>query len=395
MAGPLKGIRVLDLTRILAGPYATMILRDLGAEVIKIEQPGVGDEARDFGPFKNDFSLYFMSVNRGKKSVTLNLKAPRGKELFLELVKGSDILVENFRPGTMEKLGLGYESLKAHHPSLLYAACSGFGQTGPYAMRGAYDIIIQGMGGIISITGEPDRPPVRVGTSIGDITSALFTAIGILSALRHRDQTGEGQLIDVGMLDCQVAILENAMVRYFSTGDIPRPLGRRHPAITPFEIFESADGYVVIAIGNNELWRKFCEHVNHPELIDNERFHTNALRTENHESLFPILAEIMCRRTTDAWVEALEEIGVPCGPVNTVDKVANDPQVLARDMIAEVEHEVTGTVQIPGIPIKLSETPGQIDAPAPNLGEHTSEVLIGLLGLEAEEVNQLKQDEVL
>ena len=395
MAGPLEGIRVLDLTRILAGPYATMILRDLGAEVIKIEQPGTGDEARDFGPFKNDFSLYFMSVNRGKKSVTLNLKAPRGKELFLELVKGSDVLVENFRPGTMEKLGLDYESLKKHHPSLLYAACSGFGQTGPYARRGAYDMIIQGMGGIISITGEPDRPPVRVGTSIGDITSALFTTIGILSALRHRDQTGEGQLIDVGMLDCQVAILENAMVRYFSTGDIPRPLGRRHPAITPFEVFESADGYVVIAIGNNELWRKFCEHVDRPELIDDDRFNTNALRTENHESLFPILAEIMCRRTTDAWVEALEAIGVPCGPVNTVDKVANDPQVLARDMIAEVEHDTTGTVQVPGIPIKLSETPGQIDAPAPNLGEHTSEVLTGLLKLTAEEVNQLKQDGVL
>ena len=395
MAGPLNGMRVLDLTRILAGPYATMILRDLGAEVIKIEQPGTGDEARDFGPFKNDFSLYFMSVNRGKKSVTLNLKSRRGKELFLELVKGSDILVENFRPGTMEKLGLDYESLKEHHPSLLYAACSGFGQTGPYAMRGAYDMIIQGMGGIISITGEPDRPPVRVGTSIGDITSALFTAIGILSALRHRDQTGEGQLIDVGMLDCQVAILENAMVRYFSTGDIPRPLGRRHPAITPFEVFESADGYVVIAIGNNELWRKFCEHVGQPELTGDERFHTNALRTENHESLFPILAEIMCHRTTDEWVEALEAIGVPCGPVNTVDKVANDPQVLARDMIAEVEHDTTGTVQVPGIPIKLSETPGQIDAPAPNLGEHTSEVLTGLLGLGVEEVNQLKQDGIV
>ena len=395
MAGPLKGIRVLDLTRILAGPYATMILRDLGAEVIKIEQPGTGDEARDFGPFKNDFSLYFMSVNRGKKSVTLNLKSRRGKELFLELVKGSDILVENFRPGTMEKLGLDYESLKTHHPSLLYAACSGFGQTGPYAMRGAYDMIIQGMGGIISITGEPDRPPVRVGTSIGDITSALFTAIGILSALRHRDQTGTGQLIDVGMLDCQVAILENAMVRYFSTGDIPRPLGRRHPAITPFEVFESADGYVVIAIGNNELWRKFCEHVDQPELINDERFHTNALRTESHESLFPILAEIMRHRTTNEWVDALEAIGVPCGPVNTVDKVANDPQVLARDMIAQVEHDTTGTVQIPGMPIKLSETPGQIDAPAPNLGEHTSEILIGLLGLEAEEVNQLKQDGVV
>lgn len=395
MIGPLKGIRVLDLTRILAGPYATMILRDLGAEVIKVEQPGVGDEARDFGPFKNEFSLYFMSVNRGKKSVTLNLKAPRGKELFLELVKQSDILVENFRPGTMEKLGLGYESLKAHHPSLLYAACSGFGQTGPYAMRGAYDMIIQGMGGIISITGEPDRPPVRVGTSIGDITSALFTGIGILSALRHRDQTGEGQLIDVGMLDCQVAILENAMVRYLSTGDIPRPLGRRHPAITPFEVFESADGYVVIAIGNNELWRKFCEHIDCPELIDDVRFRTNALRTENHESLFPILDEIMRRRTTDAWIEELEAIGVPCGPVNTVDKVAKDPQVLAREMIAEVEHDITGTIQIPGIPIKLSETPGQIDAPAPNLGEHTSEVLTGLLGLSAKDVNQLKQNRIV
>lgn len=395
MTGPLKGIRVLDLTRILAGPYATMILRDLGAEVVKIEQPGGGDEARDFGPFKNDFSLYFMSVNRGKKSVTLNLKAPRGKELFLKLVKQSDILVENFRPGTMEKLGLDYESLKTHHPSLLYAACSGFGQTGPYAMRGAYDMIIQGMGGIISITGEPDRPPVRVGTSIGDITSALFTAIGILSALRHRDQTSKGQFIDVGMLDCQVAILENALVRYVSTGDIPRPLGRRHPAITPFEVFESADGYVVIAIGNNELWRKFCEHVNRPELINDERFHTNALRTKNHESLFPILAEIMRGRATDAWVEVLEAIGVPCGPVNTVDKVANDPQVLARDMIAEVKHDTTGTVQIPGIPIKLSETPGRIDAPAPHLGEHTSEVLTGLLGLGMAEVNQLKKDGVV
>ena len=395
MTGPLKGIRVLDLTRILAGPYATMILGDLGAEVIKIEQPGVGDEARDFGPFKNDFSLYFMSVNRGKKSLTLNLKAPRGKALFLELVKQSDILVENFRPGTMKKLGLDYESLKAHHPSLLYAACSGFGQTGPYATRGAYDMIIQGMGGIISITGEPDRPPVRVGTSIGDITSALFTTIGVLSALRHRDQTGEGQLIDVGMLDCQVAILENAMVRYFSTGEIPQPLGRRHPAITPFEVFESADGYVVLAIGNNELWRKFCEHVNRPELIDDERFHTNALRTENHEELFPILADLMHQCTTDEWVEALEAIGVPCGPVNTVDKVANDPQVLAREMIAEVEHDTTGVVQIPGIPIKLSETPGQIDAPAPNLGEHTEEVLTGLLGMGAEEVNRLKQEGVV
>ena len=391
MEGPLKGIRVLDLTRILAGPYAAMILRDLGAEVIKIEQPVVGDEARGIGPFKNDFSLYFMSINRGKKSLTLNLKSQLGKEIFLELVKKSDVLVENFRPGAMKKLGLDYESLKTHRPSLLYAACSGFGQTGPYAARGAYDMIIQGMGGMISITGEPDRPPVRVGTSISDLTAALFTAIGILSALRHRDQTGEGQFIDVGMLDCQVAILENAMVRYLSTGEVPQPLGRRHPTITPFEAFESADGYVVIAMGNNVLWKKFCEHVNRPELIDDARFCTNAARTEHHEELFPILAEIMRQRSTEQWVTSLEAIGVPCGPVNTVDKVASDPQVRARQMIVEVEHKMTGRVGIPGIPIKLSETPGRVDAPAPNLGEHTDEILTGLLGMASDEVDRLKQ----
>lgn len=395
MQGPLKGIRVLDLTRILAGPYAAMILRDLGAEVIKIEQPIVGDEARGIGPFKNDFSLYFMSINRGKKSLTLNLKSQPGKDIFVELVKKSDVLLENFRPGAMKKLGLDYETLKTHHPPLLYAACSGFGQTGPYAGRGAYDMIIQGMGGMISITGEPNRPPVRVGTSISDITAALFTAIGILSALRHRDKTGEGQFIDVGMLDCQVAILENAMVRYLSTGEVPQPLGRRHPTITPFEAFESADGYVVIAMGNNVLWKKFCEHVNQPELIDDKRFCTNAMRTEHHEELFPILAEIMRQRSTEQWVTALEEIGVPCGPVNTVDKVASDPQVLAREMIVEVEHQLTGAVGIPGVPIKLSETPGSVDAPAPNLGEHTREILTDLLRMAPDEVDRLKRQGVV
>ena len=395
MEGPLKGIRVLDLTRILAGPYAAMILHDLGAEVIKIEQPIVGDEARGIGPFKNDFSLYFMSINRGKKSLTLNLKSQLGKEIFVELVKKSDVLVENFRPGAMKKLGLDYEFLKTHRPSLLYAACSGFGQTGPYAGRGAYDMIIQGMGGMISITGEPNRPPVRVGTSISDLTAALFTAIGILSALRHRDQTSKGQFIDVGMLDCQVAILENALVRYLSTGDVPQPLGRRHPTITPFEAFESADGYVVIAMGNNVLWKKFCEHVNRRELIDDARFCTNATRTEHHDELFPILAEIMRQRSTEQWVTALEEIGVPCGPVNTVDKVATDPQVLAREMIVEVEHKMTGPVGIPGVPIKLSETPGRVDAPAPNLGEHTKEILTSLLGMRSDEVDRLKQQGVV
>jgi CoA:oxalate CoA-transferase len=295
----------------------------------------------------------------------------------------------------MKKLGLDYESLKVHHPSLLYAACSGFGQTGPYATRGAYDMIIQGMGGIISITGEPNRPPVRVGTSIGDLTAALFTTIGILSALRHRERTGEGQFIDVGMLDCQVAILENAIVRYCSTGEIPQPMGRRHPTFTPFEVFESADGYVVIAMGNDGLWAKFCTYIHRPELINDERFCTNALRTDHHRELFPILAEVMRQRTTEQWSEGLEEIGVPCGPVNTIDKVVTHPQVLAREMIVQVEHEVTGPVELPGIPIKLSETPGCVDAPAPNLGEHTMDVLTGLLGLSREEVERLKREGVV
>lgn len=395
MAGPLEGIRVLDLTRILAGPYATMLLGDLGAEVIKIEQPGTGDESRNFGPFKNDFSLYFMSVNRGKKSLTLNLKSPRGVELFLELVKGSDILVENFRPGTMKKLGLDYESLKPHRPSLIYAACSGFGQTGPDAHRGAYDMIIQGLGGIISITGEPDRPPVRVGTSISDITAAMFTTIGILSALHHRHQTGEGQFVDVAMLDGMVAILENAVVRYLITGDVPQPLGARHPAITPFEAFESADGHVIIAIGNDGLWAKFCEHVNLPDLITDERFRTNALRTANHAELFPILAELMRQHTTSQWMQGLDAIGVPCGPINTIDKVVNHPQVLAREMIATIEHEVTGSVGVPGLPIKLSKTPGQVETPAPTLGEHTAEILTDLLGMETAEIERLKRDGVV
>ena len=395
MPGPLEGIKVLDLTRVLAGPYATMILSDLGADVIKIEQPEIGDESRNFGPFKNGFSLYFMSVNRGKRSITLDLKTDRGKDIFKQLVKQSDILVENFRPGTMKKLGLDYETLAAEHPALIYAACSGFGQTGPFAEKGAYDMIIQGMGGIISITGEPDGPPVRVGTSISDITAALFTTIGILSALHNRNSTGKGQLVDVAMLDSLVAVLESAIVRYFATDEIPQPLGSRHPAITPFEAFESADGHIIIAIGNDTLWAKFCEHVDQKNLISDPRFSTNVERTANHSELFPILSEIMRQRTTDEWIDALENIGVPCGPINTIDKVVNHPQVQARDMIAHVIHQMTGAVEVPGLPIKLSDTPGDVDIPAPNLGEHTVEILTDVLKMSTDEVKQLKQERII
>ena len=395
MSGPLSEIKVLDLTRVLAGPYATMILSDLGAEVIKIEQPEIGDESRNFGPFKNGFSLYFMSVNRGKRSITLDLKTDRGKDIFKQLVKQSDILVENFRPGTMKKLGLDYETLAAEHPALIYAACSGFGQTGPFAEKGAYDMIIQGMGGIISITGEPDGPPVRVGTSISDITAALFTTIGILSALHNRNSTRKGQLVDVAMLDSLVAVLENAIVRYFATDEIPQPLGSRHPAITPFEAFESADGHIIIAIGNDTLWAKFCEHVDQKNLISDPRFSTNVERTANHSELFPILSEIMRQRTTDEWIDALENIGVPCGPINTIDKVVNHPQVQARNMITQVIHQMTGAVEVPGLPIKLSDTPGDVDIPAPNLGEHTVEILTDVLKMSTDEVKQLKQERII
>ena len=395
MPGPLDGIKVLDLTRVLAGPYATMLLGDLGAEVIKIEQPGTGDESRNFGPFKNGFSLYFMSVNRGKRSVTLNLKTERGQAIFKQLLEQTDILVENFRPGTMQKLGLDYDTLKVEQPSLIYAACSGFGQTGPYAQQGAYDMIIQGMGGIISITGEPDGPPVRVGTSISDITAALFTTIGVLSALHHRNRTGNGQFVDVAMLDSLVAVLENAVVRYFATGEAPKPLGARHPAITPFEAFASADGHVIIALGNDTLWAKFCEHVGRRELISDERFRTNADRTENHDELFPILSEVMSQRPTDDWINALGAIGVPCGPINAMDKVVSHPQVQAREMITRIAHDITGEVAVPGVPIKLSETPGNVDAPAPSLGEHTTEVLTGLLKMRSDEVEQLRRDGVI
>ena len=393
MPGPLDGLRVIDLSRVLAGPYATMVLADLGAEVIKVEQPGTGDEARSFGPFQNGISAYFMSINRGKKSVTLNLREEEGKEILRGLVRQADILVENFRPGAMKRLGLDYEALRQENPRLIYAAASGFGQTGPLSDRGAYDMIIQAMGGIISITGEPGRPPVRVGTSIGDLTASLFTVIGILSALRHRDQTGEGQLVDIAMLDCQAAILENAVARYAVTGETPGPLGSRHPTITPFQIFSSKDGYFVIAIGNDATWQKFCESdsIRRPDLTTDERFATNPARTENHAEVETILNGIFASKTTDEWLEELEKIGVPCGPIQGVDQVVSHPQIKAREMIVEIDHPDAGPLMMPASPLKLSQTPPKTEVPSPRLGQHTEEVLAGVLGLSQEKIAELAE----
>ncbi len=394
MPGPLTGVRVLDLSRVLAGPYTGMLLADLGAEVVKVEEPGVGDEARRIGPFQQEVSTYFVSINRGKRGLTLNLKAEAGKRLFLDLVRQTDILVENYRPGVMRRLGLDYPALRAVHPRLVYAACSGFGQTGPYSPRGAYDMIVQGMGGVMSITGESGRPPVRVGTSIGDITAALFTTIGVLAALGHARATGEGQLVDVAMLDCQVAILENAIMRYLVTDEIPQPLGARHPSIAPFEAFPAADGHVILAVGTN-IWPRFCEAIGRSDLIEHPHFATNALRADHVEELREILVPVTRQKPVEVWIKEMEVIGVPCGPVNTVDKVVRDPQVQARDMVVTVPDPEAGGISMAGFPIKLSATPGGVQGPAPRLGEHTEAVLAEWLHMPPDEVARLRQEGVI
>ncbi|EAX48131.1 Formyl-CoA transferase [Thermosinus carboxydivorans Nor1] len=392
---PLQGVVVLDLTRVLAGPYAAMMMADFGANVIKIEPPGVGDDSRAFGPFVGKESAYFMSLNRNKRSMTLNLKHPEARELFKEMVKKADVVLENYRPGTMEKFGLGYEELKKINPKIIYAACSGFGHTGPYMDKPAYDVIVQAMGGIMSITGQENGEPTRVGASIGDITAGLFTMIGVMMALYHRSITGEGQKVDVGMLDCQVAILENAIARYLTSGVVPKPLGNRHPSITPFEAFTAKDGYVIVGAGNDRLWEKLCNLIGRPDLVADERFVTNAKRTQNVKELKVILDEVFSAKTVDEWLKELEEAGIPCGPINTIDRVINDPQVQARNMIVETDHPVAGKVKMAGVPIKMSATPGAVERPAPLLGQHTEEILMEMLGLSAEEVAALRAKDVL
>ncbi|ACZ18646.1 CaiB/BaiF CoA transferase family protein [Thermanaerovibrio acidaminovorans] len=391
MKMPLEGLVILDLTRVLAGPFATMMLSDMGARVIKVENPAGGDDSRAFAPMLNGESAYFMSINRGKESVAINLKDPKGKELLLELVKKVDVLVENFKPGTMDKLGLGYEVLSQVNPRLIYAASSGFGQYGPYSHLPAYDLIIQGMGGLQSITGPDPEHPTKVGSSMADILAGIFTVIGILAALRAREVTGLGQMVDVAMLDCLVATLENAIARYVVTGSVPRPAGNDHPSIAPFATFESADGFVNIAAGNDSLWRKLCDALGIGELAEDSRFLTNSDRLANWPELKAIINEHTRTKPTDHWVKVLREAQVPCGPINTVDRVMADPHVLARDMIVSLVHPVAGELKVPGVPIKFSKTPGEIKGPAPLLGQHTRSVLQEMLGLDQEAIDELKE----
>ncbi|MCP5096754.1 MAG: CoA transferase [Chloroflexi bacterium] len=395
MSLPLEGLIVLDLTRVLVGPYATMILADMGADVIKIEMPGTGDDARAFPPHINGESAYFMSLNRNKRGMTLNLKKGAGKQVFLDLVRKADVLVENFRPGTMTKLGLDYETLREVNPRLIYAAASGFGQTGPYSRRAAYDAVVQAMGGIMSVTGQAGGEPTRVGTSMGDITAGLFTAIGVLTAVYHREKSGKGQMVDVAMLDSQVAILENAIARYTVTGQVPQPIGNRHPSIIPFETFATADGTIMVAAGNDALWRKLCVALGEPDLATDARFVTNPMRAENYDELWPILASLLSRKETAVWQTILDEAGVPNGPINNVAQVMADPQVQAREMIVDVDHPVAGHTDLPGIPIKLSETPGSIRTPAPLLSQHTHNILAELLNYDQDCIESLQNEGVL
>lgn len=392
---PLQDLVVLDLTRVLAGPYAGMMMADMGADVIKIEARKTGDDSRAFGPYVNGESCYYMSLNRGKKSITLDLKKPEGKEILKELVKKADFLLENFRTGTMKKLGLDYDVLKEINPKLIYVACTGFGQTGPYAHDPAYDVIVQGMGGIMSITGQEGGEPTRVGASIGDITAGLFSVIGALTALHARHVTGKGQLVDVGMLDCQVAILENATSRYLNAGILPKPIGNRHPSITPFESFKTKDGYVIIAIGNDNLWAKFCTYIGREEWIDKSEYKTNPDRTNNQPALKADLSPYFLEKTTKEWITTLKDLGVPVGPINTIADIIEDPQIKERHMIVETHHPVAGTIEVPGLPIKLSETPGAVDMPAPTLGQHNAEILHDVLGMSAEQIAELEAKEVI
>lgn len=352
--GPYSGLRVVDLTRVLAGPYCTMMLADLGATVIKVEPPKTGDDARHIGPFIKGKSAYFMSLNRGKHSIALDLKADADRAVFERLLGEADLLVENYRGGTMEKLRYDWPSLHARFPKLIYVAISGFGHTGPYKEKPAYDMVVQGMGGVMSLTGQPGGPPTRVGTSIGDIAAGLFALSGIGAALYHRERTGEAQKIDIAMLDCQVALLENAIARYVATGTPPGPLGSRHPSITPFAAFQTGDQPIIIAAGNNGLFAKLCEAIDVPALAADERFATNDLRNTNHAALAQEIERALGANTAAHWLAKIEAAGVPCGPINNVAQVLADGHVQSRNMVVTMQDADIGELKLAGNPMKLS-----------------------------------------
>ncbi len=386
-SGPLAGIRVIDFTHMLAGPYATWILGALGADVIKVERPETGDFTRAIEPRIGGESVYFASVNRNKRSITINLKSDEGREIARKLVAGADILVENNRPGVMDRLELGYEALSAINPGLVYASISGFGQTGPLRDRPAFDMVIQAMSGMMSITGTPDGPPVRVGTSLGDIGSSLFGTVGILAALQERNRTGKGAAIDVAMLDSQLAILENAIARWFNTGQRPQPLGSRHPMVAPFQAFATQDEPIVVCVDTTAQWQRLCDAMARPELIGDPRFADSNDRVRNHAELEPELMRTFATRTRDEWLAALEVADIPCGSVNAIDQAMALDQVAARDMISDLADQGSG--QFVAMPIRTGSQEPLVERRAPHLGEHTDQVL-GELDYSAADVERLR-----
>ena len=389
---PLRGIRVLDLSRVLAGPFCTMTLADLGAEVIKVEMPGSGDDTREYPPFIEGVSSYFLMVNRGKKSVTFNLRAEEAREAFYRLAERCDVLVENFRPGVTERLGIDYEAIRKVNPRLVYCSISSFGQTGPYAEWPGYDIIVQAMGGLMGITGEPGRPPVRVGVAITDIGAGMWGVIGILAALRTRDLTGKGQHIDVSLMDGSVSWMTYMAGNYFATGENPPKLGSGHPNIVPYQAFEASDGkYLIIAGGNDRLWAILCKGMGLEDWIEDPKYVTAEKRVENREVLIPALEEEFRKRARDEWLEVLRGLGFPCAPVYAMDEIFNDPQVLHRGMLLEMEHPQAGCIRQIGPTLKLSETPCVMGSPPPQLGEQTEEVLKALAGYSDEDIKRLRQ----
>ena len=399
-SAPLHGIRVLDLTRVLAGPWCTQNLADLGADVIKIERPGAGDDTRGWGPpylmgadgQPSSEAAYFLAANRNKRSVALDIASERGAALVRELVKSSDILVENFKVGGLKKYGLDYESLRKENPALIYCSITGFGQTGPYAKRPGYDFMIQGMGGLMSVTGEPDGAPgagpQKAGVAVADLMTGMYATVGILAALQERHRSGQGQYIDMALLDCQVAMMANQNMNFLTTGQAPQRMGNAHPNLVPYQVFESADGHLIIAVGNDTQFAACSAVLGRPELSTDPRFTRNADRVRNRDALIAILAPLVRQQARDHWLQALETAGVPAGPINTLADVYADPQVLARGLHQEMPHPA-GTAPTVASPLRLSETPVQYRSAPPTLGQHTEEVLRDVLGLQDDEIREL------
>jgi crotonobetainyl-CoA:carnitine CoA-transferase CaiB-like acyl-CoA transferase len=395
MMQALDGIKVLDLSRTLAGPYSSMLLGDMGADIVKVEQPGKGDESRQFTPPAwNGESCYFLSSNRNKRSITIDLKTDEGREIIYKLAKEADVLIENFRTGALDKLGLGYEQLKELNPRLIYCSISGFGRTGPEKNRAGYDLLLQGYGGLMSITGEADRTPAKAGMSIVDLTTGMYAVYGILTALIARDKTENGQFIDVSLLDGQISLLNHMVTGYFATGKPAGRMGSAHPTLVPYQAFSAKDTDIILAVANNGLWEKCCRAMGWEDLLEDSRFATNDVRVSNRAILIPMISERLAKLESKDIFAKLDAAGVPCGPIHTIDQVVNHPHVKAREMILEVEHPTVPNLKIPGFPVKLSDTPASLQKYPPLLGEHTEEIL-DQLGYSPEQIEELKSKRII